>query len=52
MEAVVEVGFELAGHEDVLEEDEDAVYVVGELSDLADFLPGLAAEYDAGLPPR
>jgi len=28
LEAIVEVGFELAGHEDVLEEAEDAVHVL------------------------
>jgi hypothetical protein len=38
LEAVVEVGFEPSGHEDILEEDEDVVHMVGELPNLADLL--------------
>ena len=41
--SVVEVRLKLAGHEDVVEEDEDVVDVMGEFPDKADFFPGLAA---------
>jgi hypothetical protein len=33
LEAVVEVGFEIAGHEDVLEEEKNAIHVLGEAPD-------------------
>ena len=37
---MIQVGFEFAGHQDVVEENEDAVHVVGEFSDQASFPPG------------
>jgi hypothetical protein len=44
---MVQVGFELAGHEDVLEEDEDAVHVVRELPDQADLPSGVLSSPQA-----
>jgi hypothetical protein len=43
---VVEVAFEVAGREDVVDEDEDVVHVVGELPDQPNLLYGLGAGAD------
>lgn len=48
-EAVVEVGFEPAAHEDVLAEGENVVDVVGELPRSASLAPGTAADVQAQL---
>ena len=47
LEAVVEVSFELAGHEDVLEEAKDAIHVLRELPDQAKLPQGAGVEIEA-----